>query len=278
MIVLGDPLRVLPDLLGLSRQHGRRSSARTSSASRSVSTPWRCSRPRSASSARSPPRSSTRSARCWSCSIRCGSWSLATGAELPPFAARPAARRLDRPARRPSRPRAGLAMGLGTASRPRRCDRGDRAAGRLCDQRLDRDRPGRGRAAPAVRPVSRDARAGPAPALAVSDRAGHDRRARPGPQPGDRLPRGGPLAVGQPGMGGEPRPPSGDPVEDEGLLLTGDGRYVELAATLQFSIDRDRSRMRRADSSSASPTAKAPWAAGRVGGARGRRPPGCSTC
>jgi P-type Cu+ transporter len=31
----------------------------------------------------------------------------------------------------------------------------------------------------------------------------------------------------------------GDPVEDEGLLLTGDGRYVELAATLQYAIDRD---------------------------------------
>jgi P-type Cu+ transporter len=30
----------------------------------------------------------------------------------------------------------------------------------------------------------------------------------------------------------------GDPVEDEGLLLTGDGRYVEVSATLEYSIDR----------------------------------------
>jgi Cu+-exporting ATPase len=30
----------------------------------------------------------------------------------------------------------------------------------------------------------------------------------------------------------------GDPVEDEGLLLTGDGRYVEMAATLEYTIDR----------------------------------------
>jgi Cu+-exporting ATPase len=29
-----------------------------------------------------------------------------------------------------------------------------------------------------------------------------------------------------------------DPVEDEGLLLTGDGRYVEMAAALEYSIDR----------------------------------------
>ena len=56
-----------------------RSSARTSSASPSGSTPWRCSRPRSASSARSPPRSSTRSARCSSCSTRCGSSFRTTG-------------------------------------------------------------------------------------------------------------------------------------------------------------------------------------------------------
>ena len=28
-----------------------------------------------------------------------------------------------------------------------------------------------------------------------------------------------------------------DPIEDEGLLLTGDGRYVELSATLQYAID-----------------------------------------
>jgi Cu+-exporting ATPase len=31
----------------------------------------------------------------------------------------------------------------------------------------------------------------------------------------------------------------GDPIEDEGLLLTGDGRYVEVAATLQYAIDRE---------------------------------------
>jgi Cu+-exporting ATPase len=31
----------------------------------------------------------------------------------------------------------------------------------------------------------------------------------------------------------------GDPIEDEALLLTGDGRYVELAATLEYAIDRD---------------------------------------
>jgi HflK protein len=30
-----------------------------------------------------------------------------------------------------------------------------------------------------------------------------------------------------------------DPIEDEALLLTGDGRYVELAATLQYAIDRE---------------------------------------
>jgi HflK protein len=30
----------------------------------------------------------------------------------------------------------------------------------------------------------------------------------------------------------------GDPVEDEGLLLTGDGRYVELSATLEYAVDR----------------------------------------
>jgi membrane protease subunit HflK len=29
-----------------------------------------------------------------------------------------------------------------------------------------------------------------------------------------------------------------DPVEDEGLLLTGDGRYVEMSATLEYTIDR----------------------------------------
>ncbi len=50
LIVLGDPLRVLPELVRLSRSHGARSSARTSSASPSGSTPWRCSRRRSASS------------------------------------------------------------------------------------------------------------------------------------------------------------------------------------------------------------------------------------
>jgi Cu+-exporting ATPase len=32
---------------------------------------------------------------------------------------------------------------------------------------------------------------------------------------------------------------AGDLVEDEALLLTGDGRYVELAATLQYAIDRE---------------------------------------
>lgn len=32
---------------------------------------------------------------------------------------------------------------------------------------------------------------------------------------------------------------SDDPIEDEGLLLTGDGRYVELSATLEYSVDRD---------------------------------------
>jgi Cu+-exporting ATPase len=31
---------------------------------------------------------------------------------------------------------------------------------------------------------------------------------------------------------------AGDPVEDEGLLLTADGRYVELSATLEYTIDR----------------------------------------
>ena len=30
-----------------------------------------------------------------------------------------------------------------------------------------------------------------------------------------------------------------DPIEDEGLLLTGDGRYVEVSATLQYAIDRE---------------------------------------
>src|SRR5262249_30706928 len=30
----------------------------------------------------------------------------------------------------------------------------------------------------------------------------------------------------------------GDPVEDEGLLLTGDGRYVEMSATLEYTVDR----------------------------------------
>jgi Cu+-exporting ATPase len=30
----------------------------------------------------------------------------------------------------------------------------------------------------------------------------------------------------------------GDPIEDEGLLLTGDGRYVEMTATLEYAIDR----------------------------------------
>ena len=47
-------------------------------------------------------------------------------------------------------------------------------AGRLCHLGLDGDRAGRGRALAAVRPVSGPARAGPAPALAAADRA--DRR------------------------------------------------------------------------------------------------------
>src|SRR5262249_50899676 len=33
----------------------------------------------------------------------------------------------------------------------------------------------------------------------------------------------------------------GDPAEDAALLLTGDGRYVELAATLEYAIDREDS-------------------------------------
>jgi HflK protein len=37
----------------------------------------------------------------------------------------------------------------------------------------------------------------------------------------------------------------GDPSEDEALLLTGDGRYVELAATLQYAIDREDSESLR---------------------------------
>jgi regulator of protease activity HflC (stomatin/prohibitin superfamily) len=38
----------------------------------------------------------------------------------------------------------------------------------------------------------------------------------------------------------------GDPAEDEALLLTGDGQYVELAATLQYAIDRaDPDSLRR---------------------------------
>src|SRR5262249_13606429 len=37
-----------------------------------------------------------------------------------------------------------------------------------------------------------------------------------------------------------------DPAEDEALLLTGDGRYVELAATLHYAIDRtDPESLRR---------------------------------
>ena len=31
---------------------------------------------------------------------------------------------------------------------------------------------------------------------------------------------------------------AGDPIEDEGLLLTGDGRYVEVSATLEYTMDR----------------------------------------
>ena len=33
----------------------------------------------------------------------------------------------------------------------------------------------------------------------------------------------------------------GDPIEDEGLLLTGDGRYVEMSATLEYEVDQSQS-------------------------------------
>ena len=86
---------------------------------------------------------------------------------------------------------------------------------------------------------TRRARAGLAPPLALSDRAGRDSRPtgvrsleigfRTPSQPRRRM-----AGAGRPATAGA----GGDPIEDEGLLLTGDGRYVELAATLQYTIDR----------------------------------------
>ena len=65
----------------------------------------------------------------------------------------------------------------------------------------------------------------------------------------------------------------GDPVEDEGLLLTGDGRYVEMSATLEYTVDRSEPEwLERFVFAVADGEAHAAAARG-VGRARGRRPP-----
>ena len=97
LIVLGDPLRVLPDLVELSRATVRvirqniigfafgLNAVAMLSATFGISGRW-------------PRRSSTRSARCSCCSTRCGCSSSATGPACRPFRQLQDARRCDRPA------------------------------------------------------------------------------------------------------------------------------------------------------------------------------------
>ncbi len=66
--------------------------------------------------------------------------------------------------------------------------------------------------------------------------------------------------------------PLQDRGDDEALLLTGDGRYVELAATLQFSIDPADPRVAPPLRLRGRRWGERPAAAGGVGRARGRRP------
>ena len=109
--------------------------------------------------------------------------------ELPPLRQVRALGCLDQPARRPHRFRACLAVDLGApASRSWVCVCALLLLGYATSgwTTVGPDEVGLLQRFGRYRGV---ARAGLAPALALSDRAGHDDRARPGPQPGDRLPR-----------------------------------------------------------------------------------------
>ena len=106
---------------------------------------------------------------------------------------------------------------------------------------LDGDRPGRGGDAPAVRPVRRRARAGPAPPAPAADRAGHEARAGAGPERRGRLPlRGARDKSGAVGWESSHERGNAARADDEALLITGDGQLVEVAATAEYRLDESK--------------------------------------
>ena len=148
-----------------------------------------------------------------------------------------------------------------------------RSLDRLRDVGLDGDRTGRGRTPATARPLPRHARAGAASAW---------------PPPFEKVTRLAPgrlrsLEIGFRSMAGghDLRDALGglarrDPLaraEDESLLLTGDGQLVELSASAQYHLDGRSESLRATRSHGATPTGRSrPLAESAVRAVAGRRP------
>ena len=238
LIVLGEPLRVLPDLFGLSRatiaiiRQNIIGFAFGLNAVAMLSATFGILGPVAAAILHQ-----VGSLLVLLNSMRLlvfGDW-----AELPPFRQLRALGRLDRPARRPHRPRAGVGVALAAPAsdrgRGRRCCCSwsmPRAAGRAIGPDevglLRRFGRYRGLLEPGLHlrwpyPIERVTTGRASTGFAASRSA----FARP------RIAGDASRCGWESTMAGARRP---EPTTSA-LLLTGDGRYVELAATLQYSID-----------------------------------------
>ena len=168
-------------------------------------------------------------------------------ASLGPGPGREEPGRGDRAAGRPPRSRPGRRRPAPVLAGPARSRRA-RRLDRLRDQRVDGDRTRPGGTLATARTLSRRPRAGAAPLLASPVRHGHAAGPRAGAEPGNRLPH-------RAGRGGDADPVRWETAhgrdvvglaEDESLLLTGDGQLVELSATAQYRLDAARPEALRA--------------------------------